>query len=527
MSAARLLAVASADLRARLRRPATLVLLGLLLAAASTTFPDPTTGQGILTIGGRRAVYTSAALAVATAGLLPILLGLFGFYAVSNAVSLDRTSGAGRLFGATPVTDTEYLLGKLLGNLGLLSVVTLAFSAVVMAVQVVHGEAPLEPFVFLAHVLVVAVPGLLTVAAFALFFECVPFLSGRFGDVAFFFVWTVTLSVPVLLGDPETGRYPWFAAALDGNGLGFLMTQIRSVTGEGSMTIGWGGNASAGPPVVFPGFDFSGAVLARRALAFLPPLALLPLAVAVFDRFDPARRLAAASTRPSLLARLSGLVRPASSRLLSVVVPAERPAARPGLVSASLTDLLVTLRLRPLLVAALPVSMLAAFVVPPATAAALLSGAFALLALLLADVATREERTGLARVVAATPGAGGRLAAVKLASAGATALLVLVPLAAKAAAAHPLALPAAVAGGLFAAALAVALGLASGSPKPFVGVLLALWYVALNDRGRTAALDLAGFSGAATPGSIAGWLAATALLSAVALLVERLRVARA
>ena len=105
VSLSRLLAVASADLRARLRRPATLVFLGLLLAAASTTFPDPSSGKGILSIGGRRAVYTSAALAVATAGLLPFLLGLFGFYAVSNAIALDRRSGAGR-FSAPPRSRT-------------------------------------------------------------------------------------------------------------------------------------------------------------------------------------------------------------------------------------------------------------------------------------------------------------------------------------------------------------------------------------------------------------------------------------
>ena len=197
MSLLRTLAIAAADLRARLRRPATLVFLALLLAAASTTFPDPSSGRGILTIGGRRAVYTSAALAVATAGILPFLLGLFGFYAVSNAVALDRRSGAGPLLGATPMRSSEYLLGKLLGNLGLLSVVTLAFAVVVMAVQVVHGEAPLEPLVFLSHLLVVALPALFAVSTFALLFECVPFLSGRFGDVAFFFVWLVVLSMPV------------------------------------------------------------------------------------------------------------------------------------------------------------------------------------------------------------------------------------------------------------------------------------------------------------------------------------------
>jgi hypothetical protein len=504
-----------------------LVFLGLLLAAASTTFPDPRSGQGILSIGGRRAVYTSAALAVATAGLLPFLLGLFGFYAVSNAIALDRRAGAGPLLGASPVRSSEYLLGKLLGSFTLLSVVTLAFSVVVMAVQAVHGEAPLEPLVFLAHLLVVALPALLAVASFALFFECVPFLSGRFGDVAYFFVWVVTLAMPVFLGDPDKGLYPAHAAALDWNGLGFLITEIQRVTGSGSMTIGWSSAPQTGAAVVFPGFDFSAGMLGKRALAFLPPLALLPVSLAAFDRFDPARRLAPASTKASPLSRLSALFRPAAARLLEVVVPAENAATSPGLLSAALTDLLVTLRLRPLLVVGIPATAILAVLVPATTAASLLSAGFVLLALLLADVGTREERTGLARVFAASPGAGGRVAQVKLLSAAATALLVLAPFGAKASAAHPLALPAAVAGALFAAALAVALGQATGSPKPFVGLLLGLWYVAVSDRGRTPALDLAGFGGAATVGSIVAWLGVAGLLAAAALLLERFRLSRA
>ena len=527
MRGARLLAVASADLRARLRRPATLVFLGLLLAAASATFPDPSTGKGILTIGGRRAIYNSAALAVATVGLLPILLGLFGFYVVSNAVGLDRRSGAGRLFGASPVTSAEYLLGKLLGSVTLLSFVTLAFSAVVMAVQAVHAEAPVEPLVFLSHVLVVVLPALLTVASFALLFECVPFLSGRFGDVAYFFVWVTTLSIPVFLCDFENGLYPPVAALLDGSGFGFLITELQHVTGSGNLHIGWGGDAPTGPPLLFPGFDFGARVLGLRALALLPPLALFPICVAAFDRFDPARGGASASGRASLLSRLSGLARPAAAVLLDLAVPAERKTTRPSLLSAAATDLLATLRVRPLLALGLPASAIVAVLVPPASAASLLSVAFALLALVLADVPTREERTGLSRVFASTPGAGGRLAAVKLLSASATALLLLAPLGAKAAFARPVALPAAVAGALFAATLAVAVGLTTGSPKTFVGLLLALWYVATSDKGQTPALDLAGFAGVATAASVAGWLGVSALLSAGVLLLDRFRRSRA
>ncbi|MBK9089988.1 MAG: hypothetical protein IPL90_13420 [Holophagales bacterium] len=176
--------------------------------------------------------------------------------------------------------------------------------------QVVHGEAPLEPAVFLSHVLVVAFPALLAVASFALLFECVPFLSGRFGDVAFFFVWVVTLSMPVFLGDPDEGRYPAYAAALDWNGLGFLITEIQRVTGSGSMSIGWGAAPQTGAAVVFPGFDFSAGMLGRRALAFLPPLALLPVAPSP----STASTRLAASPRPRRRRRFSRACRPSSVR---------------------------------------------------------------------------------------------------------------------------------------------------------------------------------------------------------------------
>ena len=94
--------------------------------------------------------------------------------------------------------------------------------------------------------------------------------------------------------------------------------------------------------------------------------------------------------------------------------------------------------------------------------------------------------------------------------------------------AHALALPAAVAGALFAAALAVVLGQATGSPKPFVGLLLALWYVAMNDKGRTAGARPRGLRRGRHAGvdRRAGWPLA-ALLAAGVLLLERFRRSRA
>ena len=65
----------------------------------------------------------------------------------------------------------------------------------VMAMHLLRGEGPLEPFTYLLTYLLALGPAIAVVAALALMFECVPLLSGRLGDVLYFFVWSVLLAL--------------------------------------------------------------------------------------------------------------------------------------------------------------------------------------------------------------------------------------------------------------------------------------------------------------------------------------------
>ncbi len=67
------------------------------------------------------------------------------------------------------------------------------------------------------------------------------------------------------------------------------------------------------------------------------------------------------------------------------------------------------------------------------------------------------------------------------------------------------------------------LGIASGTPKPFMVASLALWYVALNAKGQPPALDYGGWWGRATALSACGWLGGAAVAAVLAVLVDRLR----
>ena len=81
----RVAAVVRADLLIRFRRMSTLVVFLLLTAFAWMWVPDPATGRTLLQLNGRRAIYNSAAVGMATATLAAIFVGLFGFYVISNA----------------------------------------------------------------------------------------------------------------------------------------------------------------------------------------------------------------------------------------------------------------------------------------------------------------------------------------------------------------------------------------------------------------------------------------------------------
>jgi hypothetical protein len=187
-------------------------------------------------------------------------------------------------------------------------------------------------------------------------------------------------------------------------------------------------------------------------------------------------------------------------------------------------DAALTFRVRPVLLLAVLAGAVSALVLPaPTVREVVLPLLFGVLSIALAEVPTREREAGLSTIVASTPVGARRPAAWKLASGATVALVVCgVPLA-RLAASEPASSLQALAGVLFLAAAAVAVGIAAGTPRVFMAGSMALWYVALNADGRPPAVDYGGWAGVATPATIAGWLAAAAVSSLLALAAQRAR----
>jgi ABC-type transport system involved in multi-copper enzyme maturation permease subunit len=192
----RILTIAATDVRMRVARGSTVVVLLALCVLAYVLVPDLSTGRALMQVNGHRALYNSATIALATSSLCATLLGLAGFYLTSNTVRRDMESRTGYVIASTRVRSIEYLTGKTLGSSAFLALVVLVYVLNVMAMQLLRGEARIVPLVYVVMFLAIVGPLIIVVSAIALMFACVRPLSGRMGDVLYFFLWAFLLSAP-------------------------------------------------------------------------------------------------------------------------------------------------------------------------------------------------------------------------------------------------------------------------------------------------------------------------------------------
>jgi len=511
----RILTIAGTDVRMRLARGSTVVVLVALCIFAYVLVPDLSTGRALMQVNGHRALYNSATIALATSSLCAVMLGLAGFYLTSNTVRRDVESRTGYVIASTRVRNIEYLTGKLLGSAAFLALVVVVYVLNVMAMQLLRGEAPLEPLTYLALFVAIVGPVIIVVSAIALMFECFRPLSGRIGDVLYFFLWALLLSVPAATATNESSTV---GSHLDVFAMSFIINAANDQAtsdfhAHPEVSIGSSRFDPTRAPWRFRGVTWSAPVIVARLTSAMLAFPALLLAWLAFARFDPARMKGGANgSRASVRGKMGAPLR----RVLRVLRPASWGG--PGLLRATFGEIALTLMIRPAVVLAVIAAAVAGALVPAtALRSAVLPIIFVALVVTLAEIATRDR---VARVDGIRNGIiGVRASSVyaKLLAAFAIALaFLLVPLLRTVIARPADALSLVIGGWLFAAA-GVGLGMLSRTPKLFAGVALLFLYVVMSS-AHAPEFDFAGWNGAADSGSRAAYFLTAMLFSALAVL---------
>jgi ABC-type transport system involved in multi-copper enzyme maturation permease subunit len=497
-------AIVRADFLIRFRRPSTVIVFLLLSGFAYVWIPDPATGRALMQINGSRVLYNSAAIGMATSMLASMFVGLFGFYVISNAVRRDIDSRCGYVIASTTMRTSEYIAGKFLGNVVFLSTFTVGYMAASMVMLLVRGEAPLEPLIFMKQYALMTPPAIVFVSVVAIVFESIPFLSGRFGDVAYFFLYATSLGliVNMMIHGGTAARY------FDVSGFGYLMEQTQRAFHTQSMSIGSSPFNAAKPVLTIGGLNLEGGALLARIASTIAPVPLLVLARLFFHRFDPARlRAASAKGKRGWMSQFNAMAR-----------PLVRPIAALPVRGAALKDAMMTFASTPFTGIAL-IGITIASIAAPAS----LPITFVIAAIFIASVASRDRSAGTIGLIYAAPRLRERFVTWKLASSAIVTLLLLVAPLFQRAVVNPSRLPALLIGIAFVAAAATSLGVISGNPKTFIVCFLTFWYVVVNDHGKTPAFDFAGFFATPALTVTLTYAAISIALLATAEVVHRLR----
>jgi hypothetical protein len=260
-------------------------------------------------------------------------VGWFGFYLVKGSVARDRETGVGQIMATTPLTRPLYTLGKWVSNFSVLLAMVMVLALASIPIQLLAGEniqidliALLEPFVF------IALPLLALVAALAVLFETIPFLQGGFGNLAYFFLFIMSLPVSMSLSESNPAYEPL--------GMGLLM-QSMGAAARAEFPAYASGFVLGDPGTItgifkWAGVDWTVDILVARFAFFGSAILVALIAAIFFDRFDPSR------SKP----RRMSAQRNAS---ISALEPFDQTQDKPVSVSQTLSSVrLIPLTLSPL-----------------------------------------------------------------------------------------------------------------------------------------------------------------------------------
>jgi hypothetical protein len=277
-----LYSMAKADFLERVRRYSFLLTLAGALWLAYGVIAEKIT---IVVGDGYRGVYNSAWIGMLMAICCSTFLSLCGFYVVKNSIERDSSTRVGRILAATPMRKELYTVAKTVSNFAVLASMVSVLMGAAVAMQWMRPEArPISLWQLWSPFLFLCLPAMMITGSLALLFETLPVLRGGVGNVIYFFVWTFGLVVGAE------------SHIDDAAGIHILSTStqraLERLNPGGSKTTNFGliiGGEHASHTFLWSGVDWTLHVLAWRLLWVAAGFGVALLASVFFHRFDPAR----------------------------------------------------------------------------------------------------------------------------------------------------------------------------------------------------------------------------------------------
>lgn len=252
-------------------------------------------GQMVLQLDKYRGVDNSAWLGSVIGLVGSVWLTLVGFYIVKSAIQRDRQTRVGQILATTPISKGFYTLSKALSNFAVLAAMILVLAFAALVIQLFHLTDPhIDLFALLSPVLLFGLSAVAVTAALAVLFESLPVLRGGVGNILYFFLWVFLLAFGsgTLAEGASNGGFHPFA---DYTGIVSVMSQMQNQVHSLDPQYNGGASFNIGnlnpttKTFLWTGLTWTPALVLSRGMLFVLAGALALLAAVFFDRFDPAR----------------------------------------------------------------------------------------------------------------------------------------------------------------------------------------------------------------------------------------------
>jgi hypothetical protein len=299
-----------ADFLERVRRYSFLLTMAFSIYLGYAVY----SGQMTLQLGQYGGVDNSAWLGSVIGLVGSFYLSLVGFYIVKNSIQRDRQTRVGQILATTPISKSFYTISKTLSNAAVLSVMVLVLGLAALAIQIFHrGDAHIDLLVLEAPVLVFGLSSLALTAALAVLFESLPVLRGGIGNVLYFFLWITLIAFGASSVDQKTAHHE-LSPYKDYTGMLSVMSQMQNQVQAldpaygGGAEFSFGGLHPATKTFLWAGLVWTPALLLSRGMLLALALGLALLAALFFDRFDPARAGWFPQKKPKAARKIEALV---------------------------------------------------------------------------------------------------------------------------------------------------------------------------------------------------------------------------
>jgi hypothetical protein len=479
--------LARADVRERVRQTGFLISMLVMVWLAHGMMPGVAAGYRTFVVNSiYRPVYSAAWVGALSATLTSAYFMFVGFYLVRGSVERDRRTGVGQILAAARVRGLRYLYAKALSNLVVLMLMAGVVLVTALIMQQVLGEdrhvdllATITPFVLLT------LPTAAFVSASAVLFDCITFLRGGVGNIAWFFLIGVLMASS---GIDKQSASP-FADVMAGRTVtGFAWSELHRqhpsvAIREQDVSMGLNIDSSWKHKQVltYPlgPIPWSGEAVAARGMWLAIAILIVALSSLVFDRFDraaaPFGRAGSPASPPKIAAMQSVPVR--AARRANELTVAPRSSGFASLLRAEIL-LLLKGHSKWWYLGVLAALITGTFVPLKGAREFVLPIASLWPVLVWSALGHRERRDNVAPVLFSSPRPLGRLLLASWCAGTVLALVIFSPVLVRLAIAGEGAfLLGGIAGAAFIPALALASGVWTGSAKMFEALFLMLWYI--------------------------------------------------